>query len=87
MKQVDEIYPSDIRRTVGPAGTIKRLFSHRDYFEERGYEMRIFVPYIVKKGILSNKTQMREMDSLPTASANLKKKSNTKIKLKEEILY
>lgn len=78
MKQVDEIYPSDIKRTVGPAGTIKRLFSHRDFFTTRGYEMRVFVPYVVKKGFLSNQTEMREMDALPAVSMAIKQKSSWK---------
>ena len=60
MKIVDEIYPSDIRRTVGPAGTIKRLFSNRDYFAGRGYEMRIYVPNQSDKG-----KSIGEMTSLP----------------------
>jgi glycosyltransferase involved in cell wall biosynthesis len=78
MKQVDEIYPSDIKRTVGPAGTIKRLFSNRDYFKTRGYDMRVFVPYVVRKGFLSNKTEMREMDALPPVPKKLKQKSSWK---------
>ncbi len=72
---VDEIYPSDIRRTVGPAGTIKRLFGNLDYFASRGYEMKVFVPHFTKKGILSNKTEMREMTSLPPVASALKSKS------------
>ncbi len=79
---VDEIYPSDIRRTIGPAGTIKRLFSNLDYFASRGYEMRIFVPGIVKKGILSNKTEMHEMKNLPPISTSIKQKSGWKDLLK-----
>lgn len=82
MKIVDEIYPSDISRTVGPAGTIKRLFSNRDYFAGRGYEMRVFVPYIVKKGLFSHESQMREMTELPPVSNNLKQKKGWKDLLK-----
>lgn len=79
---VDEIYPSDIRRTIGPAGTIKRLFSNLDYFASRGYEMRVFVPHIVKKGFLPNKTEMQEMKSLPPVSTSTKQKSGWKDLLK-----
>lgn len=82
MKIVDEIYPSDIRRTVGPAGTIKRLFSNRDYFVGRGYEMRVFVPYMVKKGLFSHESQMREMTELPPVSNNLKQKGGWKDQFK-----
>lgn len=82
MLQVDEIYPSDIKRTVGPAGTIKRLFSNREYFKSRGYEMKIFVPYVVKKGLLSQKTQMKEMEALPSVSNTVKTKGSWKDLLK-----
>lgn len=78
MKIVDEIYPSDIRRTVGPAGTIKRLFGNLDYFATRGYVMKVFVPHVVKNGILSNKTEMREMTALPSVSGAIKSKSGWK---------
>ena len=79
---VDEIYPSDIRRTIGPAGTIKRLFSNLDYFASRGYEMKVFVPHVVKKGLLSNKTVMHEMTALPPVASALKQKSGWKDLLK-----
>ena len=79
---VDEIYPSDIRRTIGPAGTIKRLFSNLDYFASRGYEMKIFVPHFLKKGLLLNKTEMREMTALPPVASALKQKSGWKDLLK-----
>lgn len=82
MKQVDEIFPFDIKRTVGPAGTIKRLFGNREYFKTRGYEMSVFVPYVVKRGLFSTKTEMREMKELPLVSAVLKQKSSWKDQLK-----
>lgn len=73
MKIVDEIYPSDIRRTVGPAGTIKRLFSNRDYFAGRGYEMHIFVPLATGQG-----TAIGEMTTLPPAASSVKQKGGWK---------
>ena len=73
MIQVDEVYPSDIRRTIGPAGTIKRLFSNRDYFASRDYEMRIFVPQITNQGAI-----IGEMDSLPPVSNATKQEGGTK---------
>lgn len=82
MIQVDEIYPSDIRRTIGPAGTIKRLFSNRDFFAGRGYDMKIFVPYVTKGGVLSNVTEMREMTELPPVSNTVKSKGGLKDLLK-----
>lgn len=42
MKYIDEIYPFDINSTIGPTGTIKRLFRNRIYFEECGFSMTIF---------------------------------------------
>ena len=65
----DEIYPTDIKRTVGPAGTIKRLFSNRDFFAGRGYEMRIYVPNQSDKG-----KSIGEMTSLPPMASSVKKR-------------
>jgi len=73
MRIVDEIYPSDIRRTVGPAGTIKRLFSNRDYFAGRGYEMHIFVPLATGQG-----TAIGEMTTLPPMASSVKQKGGWK---------
>lgn len=70
---IDEVYPSDIRRTIGPAGTIKRLFSHREYFSGRGYEMRVFV----QEG-----AEMHEMTELPPVSGAVKTKGGWKDLLK-----
>lgn len=44
MIKVDEIYPISLNTTIGPTGTIKRLFRNRDYFASRGYELNVFVP-------------------------------------------
>ncbi len=77
MKTVDEIYPSDIRRTVGPAGTIKRLFCNRDYFAGRGYEMRIFVPQTTGQGNVIG--EMTELPAVPTVT---KQKGGWKDKFK-----
>ena len=67
-KTVDEVFPTDIKRTIGPAGTIKRLFAHRDYFADRGYDMRVFVPLVVKneKGI--TQMVMSELSELPVVT-------------------
>ena len=73
MKIVDEIYPSDIKRTVGPAGTIKRLFSNRDFFAGRGYEMRIYVPLTTEQGSV-----IGEMKALPNVATTVKQKSGWK---------
>lgn len=82
MKIVDEIYPFDIRSTIGPAGTIKRLFCHRYYFSCRGYEMKIYVPETVKGGYLAQETVLQEMTSLPPQTSALKQNGNWKDNLK-----
>ena len=82
MKIVDEIFPTDIKRTIGPVGTIKRLFAHRDYFIGRGYEIRVFVPFAVKDDGGTAKTVMGEMKELPTASGKIKQKGGWKDLLK-----
>lgn len=82
MIQVDEIFPTDIKRTIGPAGTIKRLFAHRDYFTGRGYEMRVFVPLARTGENGKTKVEIGAMTELPTASGNLKQKGGWRDLLK-----
>ena len=82
MIQVDEIFPLDVRRTIGPAGTIKRLFSNRDYFKGRGYEMRIFVPLHENHRLFSHSVTMGEMVELPSVPSSVKQKSGWKDILK-----
>ena len=65
MITVDEVYPIDINTTIGPTGTIKRLFRNRDYFRQRGYEMTIFAGHPVKKKLLKYEYQLKEVTVLP----------------------
>jgi glycosyltransferase involved in cell wall biosynthesis len=74
MIQVDEIFPTNIKLTIGPAGTIKRLFAHRDYFTGRGYEMRVYVPLTVIDDKGKKRTQMGEMTELPSVTESVKQK-------------
>lgn len=66
MLKVDEVFPVDIRASIGPAGTIKRLFQNREYFREHGYEMTIFANHYRKSFGLFNFFEIREMTELPT---------------------
>ena len=65
MIKVDEVFPVDIRASIGPAGTIKRLFQNRDYFRGRGYEMTIFANHFTHSRGLRNYYELREMKELP----------------------
>ena len=65
MKKVDEVYPLDINTTIGPTGTIKRLFQNRDYFSTRGYEMSILASVPISKNILTYNYELRELSALP----------------------
>lgn len=65
MIRVDEVYPIDINTTIGPTGTIKRLFRNRDYFAERGYELSILACVPVKKKILTYEYNLQELTMLP----------------------
>lgn len=65
MKLVDEVYPIDINSTIGPTGTIKRLFRNKDYFKECGYDMTIFACHPVRKKFLTYKYEIKELTSLP----------------------
>lgn len=55
MIKVDEVYPIDINTTIGPTGTIKRLFRNKQFFAERGYELSILACVPVKKRLLTYK--------------------------------
>lgn len=65
MIKVDEVFPVDIRASVGPAGTMKRLFQNLDYFRGRGYEMTIFANHFSHSRGLKNYYELREMTELP----------------------
>lgn len=65
MVTVDEIFPLDIRASIGPAGTIKRLFQNREYFRTRGYEMTIFANHFSHSVGLINYYELQEMEGLP----------------------
>lgn len=42
MIKVDVIFPAYINATIGPCGTLRRLNKHKDYIQNRGYELSIF---------------------------------------------
>lgn len=65
MITVDEVFPVDIRASIGPAGTIKRLFQNIDYFRNRGYEMTIFANHFIHSRGLKNYYELREISELP----------------------
>ena len=65
MIRVDEVYPIDINTTIGPTGTIKRLFKNKSYFSERGYEISILACVPVKKKILTYEYKLQELIKLP----------------------
>ena len=65
MITVDEVFPVDIRASIGPAGTMKRLFQNRDYFKGRGYDMTIFANHYMHSRGLKNYYELREMTELP----------------------
>lgn len=66
MKTVDEVYPFNINTTIGPTGTIKRLFRNRDYFVKRGYEMTIFALNNTPNN--KGRVALSEIDTLPKQS-------------------
>ena len=61
MKYVYEIYPFGINTTIGPTGTIKRLFRNRDYFANRGYQMTVFA----LQAASDKKVSLSEIQRLP----------------------
>ena len=84
---VDEVFPVDIRASIGPAGTIKRLFQNRGYFYNRGFEITIFANHFTHSRGLQNFFELREMTELPqqinyaqTAGGGMKKRLQSRIK-------
>lgn len=65
MKKVDEFYPLDINTTIGPTGTIKRLFRNKDYFAERGYDIKIIACVPIRRKVLTYDYELRELSALP----------------------
>ena len=65
MIKVDEVYPIDINTTIGPTGTIKRLFRNRLFFAERGYEMSILACVPIKKKVFTYEYRLQELTKLP----------------------
>lgn len=66
MKKVDDIYPFGINTTIGPTGTIKRLFKNREFFLERGYELSIFAIQRAQSNQGSSKVELSEIVKLPS---------------------
>ena len=65
MKAVDEIYPFGINTSIGPTGTIKRLFKNRDYFLQRGYSMSIFALQVQRRTLWGTNQVLSEITQLP----------------------
>lgn len=76
MITIDEVFPVDIRASIGPAGTIKRLFSNTDFFRSHGYEMTIFANHFSYSRGLRNFYELREMTELPSADSYQNFKGN-----------
>ena len=87
MITVDEVFPYDIRASIGPAGTVKRLFQNVAFFKSRGYEMTIYVNQYTHSRGLQNFYELRKMTELPqqknyaqTAGGGRKKRWQSHIK-------
>jgi glycosyltransferase involved in cell wall biosynthesis len=50
MKQVDIIRPSSINAINGPIGTLKRILKNREFFENKGYDVTLFVNESLSQG-------------------------------------
>ena len=70
MIKVDELYPFSIVSSIGPTGTIKRLFKNRDYFNSRGYDMTVYANHPAKKSLFGRKYVFKEMTELPFIKEN-----------------
>lgn len=66
---VDEIYPIDINSTIGPTGTIKRIFANKEYFATRGYDVAIFANQPIRKKLLTYKYDFKELTNVSQSSS------------------
>lgn len=78
MKTVDEIFPIDITASIGPSGTIRRVFQNRDYFASRGYKVTVFASYPVNNTKIKRTFEFREMTSLPEMTSRAKMSESSK---------
>lgn len=69
MRTVDEIYPFGINTTIGPTGTIKRLFQNHEYFIERGYDMTIYALQSSHKSLIGQKMALSRITHLPEVNS------------------
>ena len=52
MKRIDIIRPGSINAIIGPVGTLKRMLSHKAYFNERGFDLSVFTDDSVVHGAI-----------------------------------
>lgn len=78
MKIVDEIFPIDITASIGPSGTIRRVFQNRDYFANRGHNVTVFANYPVDNTKIKRSFEFREMTSLPDMTGRAKMSDSSK---------
>lgn len=70
IKKVDEVYPFGINTSIGPTGTIKRLFRNRDFFADRGYEMSLFALQKKRVSRFRSSMELLEITSLLEDNSN-----------------
>lgn len=65
MKKVDEFFPIDITASIGPSGTIRRVFQNRDFFASNGFDVTVFASHPVDNTKIKRTFEFKEMKELP----------------------
>lgn len=78
MKKVDEFFPIDITASIGPSGTIRRVFQNRDYFADRGYKITVFAAFPIDNTKVKRSFELREMTELPEMGGRAKMSQKSK---------
>lgn len=78
MKKVDELFPIDITASIGPSGTVRRVFQNRDFFANRGYMVTIFAAFPIDNTKLKRSFKLCQMTELPEIGGRAKMTKRSK---------
>lgn len=76
MKKVDIINIGSINQITGPVANLKRILNHKDYFEQRGYDVAVIASDSLKKGPLT---------SVPDSTNSTPKRVTLRMRLSSKI--
>lgn len=87
MKQVDIIRPCTINAIVGPIGTLKRILKNKEYFENRGYNVSLFVNESIALGRAVETSDIDVVNVAKTTKPSLKSRIYNQLSLWGKHIY